>query len=126
MDPKIIRAWGQIVVSFYALTIFAVMAFYVFWTRSTELMQIVVAAVMGYAAASFNFYLGDSSSSQTKDDVIASSAPPTHPTTPGQSPPRPTTPPITPSSDTTPSPSRPADIYEPASSRPAPSSSLSA
>ena len=76
MDPKLIRAWGQIgvsVLSFSALTVIIVFAFR---NGDVAVQQLVAGAVIGYAGACATFFVGSSASSQSKDETISSSYPP--------------------------------------------------
>ena len=78
MDPKIIRAWGQIVVSVLSLGGLGAVTIEAFRSGNTAMQQLIVGAMIGYAGAAVTFYIGSSASSQTKDDVIAASNPPPH------------------------------------------------
>lgn len=76
MDPKIIRAWGQIIVSILALVLFGAVAIESFRINDQPMELMIVGAALGYAAAVVQFFVGSSAGSQTKDDVIAASNPP--------------------------------------------------
>jgi hypothetical protein len=74
-DAKTIRAWGQVLISFYALTIFGIVAVYSFWENNEKLETVIVGAVVGFIAGVMSFWVGSSIGSQSKDDVIANSWP---------------------------------------------------
>jgi hypothetical protein len=76
VNPKTIRSWGQIIVSVYALSLLVAIGVFAFAKNLVEVENTIVGAVLGYAAACVHFFIGDTSGSQTKDDVIAASSPP--------------------------------------------------
>ena len=75
MDPKTIRAYGQIAVSTFSMLLLVGCLIMAYKTGDKPSIEMIVGAILGYAAASVHFYLGDSSGGQTKDDIIASSTP---------------------------------------------------
>ena len=79
MDPKVIRAWGQIIVSILSITALGYMINHV---NDIETQKVIAGAIVGYAGAVVTFWVGSSAGSQTKDDVISASYPP-----PGAAPP---------------------------------------
>lgn len=76
MDSKIVTLWGAIIVSVVALVTFTgalIVAFYVFLTsdpKDAGLLQLTVGAAIANATTAIGFWLGSSSGSQKKDDVI--------------------------------------------------------
>jgi IPT/TIG domain-containing protein len=75
MDSKIVSLWGAIIVSVVALVTFTgalIVAFYVFLGPKGDagLLQLTVGAAIANATTAIGFWLGSSSGSQKKDDVI--------------------------------------------------------
>jgi hypothetical protein len=75
MDAKIVSLWGAIIVSLVALITFTgalIVAFYVFLgsTHDASLLQLTVGAAIANATTAIGFWLGSSSGSQKKDEVI--------------------------------------------------------
>jgi hypothetical protein len=74
MDSKIVSLWGAIIVSVVTLLTFSgalVVAFYIKETDvGKSLLQLIVGAAIANATTAVGFWLGSSSGSQKKDDVI--------------------------------------------------------
>jgi hypothetical protein len=74
MDAKIASLWGAIIVSVVTLLTFSgalVVAFYIKETDvGKSLLQLTVGAAIANATTAVGFWLGSSSGSQKKDDVI--------------------------------------------------------
>lgn len=74
MDAKIVSLWGAIIVSVVTLLTFSgalVVAFYIKETDvGKSLLQLTVGAAIANATTAVGFWLGSSSGSQKKDEVI--------------------------------------------------------
>ena len=69
MDAKIVSTWGAIIVSVVALLTFTA-ALVVAFFNDKSLLQLTVGAAIANATTAIGFWLGSSSGSQKKDDVI--------------------------------------------------------
>jgi hypothetical protein len=70
MDAKIISTWGAIIVSVVALVTFTAALVVAFFLNDKSLLQLTVGAAIANATTAIGFWLGSSSGSQKKDDVI--------------------------------------------------------
>jgi hypothetical protein len=73
MDPKTIRAWGQIVISVLVVIAAGYMMHHV---TDDGTQKLIVGTVMGAFATTIAFWIGSSTGSQAKDEVISNSYPP--------------------------------------------------
>lgn len=70
MDVKIVSTWGAIIVSVLALLIFTGALVVAFFHPELNLLQLTVGAAIANATTAVGFWLGSSSGSQKKDEVI--------------------------------------------------------
>jgi IPT/TIG domain len=74
MDAKIVSLWGAIIVSVVTLLTFSGALIVAFYIRDTTLggplLQLIVGAAIANATTAVGFWLGSSSGSQKKDEVI--------------------------------------------------------
>lgn len=79
MDSKNVVVWGQISVSILSLTIFVVTLVVALRLGNENMLLMLVGAAIAMANTVVAYWLGSSSGSAKKDDVIAAqSAPPAH------------------------------------------------
>src|SRR5271167_262106 len=73
MDSKIVSLWGAIIVSVVALVTFtgALIVAYLMGDKAVGLLNLTVGAAIANATTAVGFWLGSSSGSQKKDDVIS-------------------------------------------------------
>jgi hypothetical protein len=70
MDVKIVSTWGAIIVSVLALLIFTGALVVAFFHPELNLLQLTVGAAIANATTAVGYWLGSSSGSQKKDEVI--------------------------------------------------------
>ncbi len=70
MDAKTVSAWGAIIVSVVALATFTGALVVSFFFKDSGLLNLTVGAAIANATTAVGFWLGSSSGSQKKDDVI--------------------------------------------------------
>jgi hypothetical protein len=70
MDAKTVSAWGSIIVSVVALATFTGALVVSFFFKDSGLLNLTVGAAIANATTAVGFWLGSSSGSQKKDDVI--------------------------------------------------------
>jgi IPT/TIG domain len=70
MDAKIISTWGAIVVSVVVLLTFTGALVVAFFLKEPALLNLTVGAAIANATTAVGFWLGSSSGSQKKDEVI--------------------------------------------------------
>ena len=70
MDQKAVSLYGQVAVSILSQLIFAGTAVAAFFVRDDNLLLLVVGAVIANATTTINFWVGSSSGSQKKDDIV--------------------------------------------------------
>ncbi len=73
MNPIVVRLVGQIVVS---VLVFAIFGYMVHHVSDDGTQKLLAGGVLGYAAATVQFWVGSSMGSQAKDTTIANSYPP--------------------------------------------------
>lgn len=71
IDQKIAAVWGQIAISILAQLIFAGTVVVSFFLNDSNILLLVVGAVIANATTTIQFWVGSSSGSQKKDDAIA-------------------------------------------------------
>jgi hypothetical protein len=74
MDPKLVALYGQIVTSILTLIALFGCLIVSFLLRDNQLELLVVGAVIAMATTVVNYWLGSSSGSQKKDDIMAAQA----------------------------------------------------
>ena len=70
MDGKTASLWGAIIVSMIALLTFTGALVVAFFLKDPALLNLTVGAAIANATTAVGFWLGSSSGSQKKDDVI--------------------------------------------------------
>ena len=70
MDAKTVSLWGAIIVSFVTLLTFTGALVVSFFFKDSGLLNLTVGAAIANATTAVGFWLGSSSGSQKKDDVI--------------------------------------------------------
>jgi hypothetical protein len=70
MDSKTVSSWGAIIVSVVALVTFTGALIVAFFKSDPGLLNLTVGAAIANATTAVGFWLGSSSGSQKKDDVI--------------------------------------------------------
>jgi hypothetical protein len=72
MDSKTVSLWGAIIVSIVTLLTFtgALIVSFLFYGKDSGLLNLTVGAAIANATTAVGFWLGSSSGSQKKDDVI--------------------------------------------------------
>jgi hypothetical protein len=70
MDSKTVASWGAIVVSIVALLTFTGALVVSFFFKDAGLLNLTVGAAIANATTAVGYWLGSSSGSQKKDDVI--------------------------------------------------------
>jgi hypothetical protein len=70
MDPKTASLWGAIIVSLVTLLTFTGALVVSFFFKDSGLLNLTVGAAIANATTAVGFWLGSSSGSQKKDDVI--------------------------------------------------------
>lgn len=70
MDPKTASMWGAIIVSVVTLLTFTGALVVSFFFKDSGLLNLTVGAAIANATTAVGFWLGSSSGSQKKDDVI--------------------------------------------------------
>jgi hypothetical protein len=73
MNPVVVRMIGQIVISVASL---AMMGYMIHHVSDEGTQKLLAGAVMGFATATVQFWVGSSMGSQSKDSTIAASYPP--------------------------------------------------
>ena len=82
MDPKVLSAWGAIVVSAVALITFLSALVVSFFFKDPGLLNLTVGAAIANATTAVGYWLGSSAGSQRKDDAIQRALPPAPPAPP--------------------------------------------
>lgn len=67
--------WAKPSVSIYAMSIFLVALGIAYWSKDSSSLTMMMGAVITMATQVVNYWLGSSSGSSKKDDVIAASQP---------------------------------------------------
>ena len=70
MDPKTASLWGAIIVSIVTLLTFTGALVVSFFFKDSGLLNLTVGAAIANATTAVGFWLGSSSGSQKKDDLI--------------------------------------------------------
>jgi hypothetical protein len=70
MDPKTASVWGAVIVSIVTLLTFTGALVVSFFFKDSGLLNLTVGAAIANATTAVGFWLGSSSGSQKKDDVI--------------------------------------------------------
>jgi hypothetical protein len=70
MDPKAASLWGAIIVSVVTLLTFTGALVVSFFFKESGLLNLTVGAAIANATTAVGFWLGSSSGSQKKDDLI--------------------------------------------------------
>jgi hypothetical protein len=70
MDAKTVSAWGAIIVSIVTLVTFTGALVVSFFFQDSGLLNLTVGAAIANATTAVGYWLGSSSGSQKKDDVI--------------------------------------------------------
>lgn len=102
MDPKQLGEWGKIVVSVLTLLLYVGALVVALVLRNENMLLMLVGAAISMAGTAVQYWLGSSSGSARKDDLIAG-APPV-----GVPPPPPLAPPAPPPAPPVPPPAAPA------------------
>ena len=72
MDEKIVALWGEISVSVLWIGLVGAALFVAFALKNTEMLLLIVGAIIANGTTIVNYWLGSSSGSKRKDAVIAS------------------------------------------------------
>jgi hypothetical protein len=75
MNAEVIRGWSAIVVSVLSLITFTGALVVGYFFKDPGLLNLLIGAAIANATTVVNFWLGSSSGSQKKDDIIAASQP---------------------------------------------------